>query len=126
VLIVGQIDLEIYKCVSDDIITTEVIITEERIEHIKNRHPNDYESYSQYMNSIIEDPDYIIEDNNPDSAILLKEITEGNERFQLVIRLSTSKNNREWKNSVITFLKISERTWNKYLRNKKILYKRDE
>ena len=78
------------------------------------------------MNSIIEDPDYIIEDNNPDSAILLKEITEGNERFQLVIRLSTSKNNREWKNSVITFLKISERTWNKYLRNKKILYKRDE
>lgn len=125
-LIVGQIDLEIYKCVSDDIITTEVIITEERIEHIKNRHPNDYESYSQYMNSIIEDPDYIIEDNNPDSAILLKEITEGNERFQLVIRLSTSKNNREWKNSVITFLKISERTWNKYLRNKKILYKRDE
>ncbi len=125
-LVVGHIDLDIYKCVSKDIITKEVIITEERIEHIKLRHPNDYENYSQHITSIIEDPDYIIEDNYPDSAILLKEITEGNERFQLVIRLSTSNNDSEWKNSVITFLKISERTWNKYLRNKKILYKRGE
>ena len=124
--VVGQIDLKLFRCVSEDIITTEVIITDERIEHIKARHPNDYENYSQHITSIIEDPDYIIEDNNPDSAILLKEITEGNERFQLVIRLSTSKNDSEWKNSVITFLKISERTWNKYLRNKKILYKRGE
>ncbi len=124
--VVGQINLEVFRCVSEDIITTEVIITDERIKHIKARHPNDYENYSQHMTSIIEDPDYIIEDNNPDSAVLLKEITEGNERFQLVIRLSTSKNDSEWKNSVITFLKISERTWNKYLRNKKVLYKRGE
>lgn len=36
-LVVGHIDLDIYKCVSKDIITKEVIITEERIEHINLR-----------------------------------------------------------------------------------------
>lgn len=28
----------------------------------------------------------------------------------------------DYKNAVITFLKIDQRTWEKYLRNKKILY----
>ena len=43
--IVGKINREIYKCITDDIVTDEVIITEERIGHIKERHPNDYEQY---------------------------------------------------------------------------------
>lgn len=32
--IVGRIDREIYKCITEDIVTDEVIITDERIEHI--------------------------------------------------------------------------------------------
>lgn len=38
---VGKINKDIYKCVMDDILTDEVIITDERIQHIKERHPND-------------------------------------------------------------------------------------
>lgn len=34
-------------------------------------------------------------------------------------------NKPEHKNSVITFLSVNERTWNKYLRNKEILYKKE-
>lgn len=41
--IVGKIDKNIYKCITTDIVTDEVIITDERIQHIKERHPNDYE-----------------------------------------------------------------------------------
>ena len=43
--IVGRIDRKIYECITDDITTDEVIITEERIQHIVERHPNDYEQY---------------------------------------------------------------------------------
>lgn len=32
---VGKIDREIYKCITKDIVTDEVIITDERIGHIK-------------------------------------------------------------------------------------------
>ena len=39
------------------------------------------------------------------------------------MRLATSTDNPNYKNSVITFMKIREKEWNRLLRNKKILYK---
>lgn len=40
------IDIETFKCITNDITTDEVIITEERIQHIKERHNNDFLKYS--------------------------------------------------------------------------------
>lgn len=120
-----QLDIEKYKCVTEDIATKEVIITDERIQHIKDRHPNDFERYEKYMVEIIENPDYILESEKPNTAFVLKEIVEVEDRFQLVMRLKVSSDPQNYKNSVITFLKISEKKWNKYLRNKKILYKHE-
>lgn len=71
---VGKIDIEKYKCVTEDIQTDEVIITDKQIEHIKERHPNDYERFSQYFKEIVKYPDFIIEANKPDTALILKEI----------------------------------------------------
>lgn len=123
--LVGKINRDIYKCITEDIVTDEVIITDERIQHIKERHPNDFERFYGYLKSIVEDPDYIIKANKPDTATVLKEIVDNGERFQLVLRIITSKDKPAFKNSIITFLKINKRTWNKYLRNKEILYKRE-
>ena len=69
---VGKIDIEIYKCVTEDIQTDEVIITERQIEHIKERHPSDYERYFSYAHEIIREPDYILEANKPNTAFVLK------------------------------------------------------
>ncbi len=122
---IGRIDKNIYKCVTEDIVTDEVIITDERIAHIKERHPNDYERFCSYIPEIISNPDYIIASNKPNTATVLKQITNNGEKFQLILRIITSKDNVDFKNSVITFLNINERTWNKYLRNKEILYKKE-
>lgn len=122
---VGKINREIYKCITEDIVTDEVVITDEQIAHIKDRHPNDYERFSQYFGQIVAEPDYIIKANKPDTAVILKEILEGNERFQTVLRLCTSKEPEGYKNSIITFLKIDEKRWNRYLRTKEILYKKE-
>ena len=51
--VVGKIDQEIYQCITNDIVTDEVIITDERIEHIKERHPNDYERICSYIPEMI-------------------------------------------------------------------------
>jgi len=122
---VGKIDKSIYSCITDNIVTDEVIITDERIQHIKDRHPNDFERFYSYISEIIENPDYILEANKPDTAFVLKEIESGGERFQLILRLITSEDVSGYSNSIITFLKISVKKWNKYLRNKKILYKKE-
>lgn len=122
---VGKIDREIYKCITEDIRTDEVIITDNQIQHIKHRHPNDYERFSGYFGKIISQPDYIIETSKPNTALILKEIVTEKERVKTVLRLVTSTDNTEYKNSVITFMKIDEKEWNRLLRNKRIIYKKE-
>lgn len=119
---IGKINREIYKCVTEDIVTDEVIITGNQIQHIKDRHPNDYERFASYFEEIIREPDYIIEANKPNTALVLKKIKIENEVFKTVLRLATSKDNPQYKNSIITFMKIDEKEWNRLLRNKKTLY----
>ena len=46
-------------------------------------------------------------------------------KFKTVLRLVASTDNTEYKNSVITFMKIDEKEWNRLLRNKRILYKKE-
>lgn len=121
---IGKIDKNIYKCITEDIVTDEVIITDNQIQHIKDRHPNDYERFSQYFSEIIANPDYILEANKPNTAFVLKQIEKDGVNFQLILRLRTSQDPKGYKNSVITFLKIEQKKWDKYLRNKKILYRR--
>ena len=122
---IGKINKEIYRCITEDILTDEVVITNNQIQHIMDRHPNDYERFSSYFGEIVKNPDYIIEANNPNTALLLKEIRENSEVFKTVLRLVTSKDNPNYKNSIITFMKIDEKEWNRLLRNKTILYKKE-
>lgn len=126
VYVVGKIDLEIYKCVCADITTDEVVIPDERIEHIRQRHPNDYERYKTYLTTIIQDPDYIIRDSRPSTAIILKEISDTAQRdFRLVLRLATSQDADGLKNSIITFMATHEKEYKRLIRNKEVLYKKE-
>ena len=108
--VVGKIDQEIYQCITNDIVTDEVIITDERIEHIKERHPNDYERFCSYIPEMISNPDYIIEANKPNTGVILKEIEEHGEKFKLVLRIKVQGDPDEYKNSIMTFWHIGETT----------------
>ena len=120
---IGKLDIDKYKCVTEDIVTNEVVITQKQVEHIKERHPNDYESFSSFFKEIVENPDYIIEANRPNMALVLKQIKLNNEKFKTVVRLTTSSDSPNYKNSIITFMKIDNKEWNRILKNKKTLYK---
>ena len=85
----GKLNLEIYSCITTDFITDEVIITEEQLSHIREKHP---EAYQDTL---------------------------------LVIKIITSKDNKDYKNSVITGWKITEKRLNNYIRNKNIIYKKE-
>jgi len=124
VIDMGRIPLALYRQFLPDITTDEVIITGERIEHIKERHPQDFERYRQYMRDIIAEPDYIMEANKPNSVMLMKEFVHGGRAFKMILRLHTSVDDPEHKNSIITFMRIKGDKYKQYARTKKILYKR--
>lgn len=123
---IGKINKMIYQCVTGNIRTDEVIITDERIQHIKDKHPNDFERYCQYISQAIQYPEYIIEANKPNIALILKSFTEHNKQFKTVLKLVTSADDEKFKNSVITFMKIDEKEWKRLIKNKKLLTNQNE
>lgn len=122
---VCTIDLALYRLVTPDIMTNEVIITSERIEHIRSRHTDDFEEYRDYFAEILQAPDYILE-NQPHTAEVLKEVSHNGKKCKLILRLQTSTDPEGFKNAIITFLHIRDSEWRRLLRNKKILYKKGE
>lgn len=122
---VTRLDIKKYSCVTEGITTDEVIITDVQIQHIKERHPDAYQLFNEYLEEVIQFPDYIIEANRPCTALVLKEIQKNEEHIKLVLRLVTSADNPEYKNSIITFTRIDEKDWRRLLKNKVILYKRE-
>jgi len=70
---IGKIDRNKFTEITKDISVEDVILTDKQVEHIKERHPNDYELYFKYIKEIVENPDYIIRDNKPNTGFLLKE-----------------------------------------------------
>ena len=108
-----SLDLDIYSCICKDIITTDVVLIDERILHIKEHHPNDYEKYGGYIREMIENPDYILEANREKDkrGLILKAFTSSDEQFRLVLRLATASDKKGLKNSVITFQYVSRKEY---------------
>ncbi len=124
-IFIGKLDKKIYSCVTGDIKADDVIITHKQVEHIELRHPGDYQRYGKYIAEIIANPDYILRANKPDTAFVLKQISEVNRKFELILRLKTSADPVDNLNSVITFFKVENKRFNRFLRTYKILYKKE-
>lgn len=123
--LVGRIDIEKYRCITEDITTDEVIITPERIVHIEDHHPGHLKIVEPYLKVALEVPDYILEDKNPNTGLILKEIETEEIKIQVVLRVHTPADEPGFKNSIISAWKIRDREYRRLLRNKKILYKRE-
>lgn len=123
--LVGRINREIYKCITEDIVTDEVIITDERIAHIKGRHPNDFNEVVSELRDVLSNPDYIIGDSKFATGLVIKRIFSKDQIVQMVLRIHTSTDVPGYKNSIISCWEISEGRLKNYLRNKEILYKRE-
>lgn len=123
---ITKIDIEKYKCITEDITTDEVIITDERIQHIEEHHPGTFEKIASYLRLALDEPDYILEDGkNSNTGLILKVIEEHEIRFQIVLRIHTSADSKNFKNSIISGWNISEQRWKNYVSNKKILYRKE-
>ena len=49
-----------------------MIVTEEQLMHIRNRHPEAYQDAIHYVRDILDDPDYILKDKRPNTGLVVK------------------------------------------------------
>ena len=110
---IGKIDVNKLGKYKNLVTTYEVILTLERIAHIKERRKEQFYELERYIKSVIENPDYILQEmEHTDTIIMLKEIIKDEMRIKMIVKLTTSKQENR-SNSIITFWKIRQRDYRK-------------
>ncbi|MBQ7884268.1 MAG: hypothetical protein IJ320_07940 [Phascolarctobacterium sp.] len=122
---IGKINKEIYRCITKDIVTDEVIITNNQIEHIKFRHREALELARCSISEALSEPDFIFRDKHPNTGLVVKKISVSGNHIQIVLRICTSSDEVGYKNSIISYWQISESRLANYLRNKEVLYRKE-
>lgn len=108
----------------DGLRTEEVVVTEERLEHIRLRHPEDYELFQRYGKQAIENPDIIAKDEKHENTVfVIRHLPETN--LNVVVRLALDTDEPNYKNSVITFYRLREKNLKKLLERNPVLYKKE-
>lgn len=120
-----KINRELYRVVEDDLVSEDVIITEQQILHIEEGHPGDYARLSAYIPQALQEPDYILRGNRPHTALVLKQITTSELTAEVILRLKVSSDPEEYKNSIITMWNLSPKRFRRLLRQSEILYKKE-
>lgn len=116
---IGRLDKKIIKKLNIDIITDEVIFTFERKEHVDNKRLELYKEVKGILSTAIYNPDYIYKDwnNRYNTLVFIKNINH-KEKLDIVIKIAIANDEKHPKNSIITMMKIGEKTYNKIRRNK--------
>ena len=104
--------------------TTEVVVTNERIAHIKERHPEDYLLFEQYGRISVLSPDILIQDiKNTGTVFAVKRLPETN--LNVVLRLVLDTDHPDFKNSVMTFYRLRDKNLKKLMERNPVLYIRE-
>ena len=105
--------------------TDQVVLTEERSEHIRSRHPEDYELFKMYGKACVEQPDIVMKDSKNENTVFMAKKIEGS-NVNAVIRLSVAAvDDPSRKNSVMTFYRMRDINLNKKAARNKVLYRHE-
>lgn len=105
--------------------TKEIIITDERESHIKERHAEDYGLFERYGQEVVNNPDIVVKDGkNEATAFMIKRLPEAN--LNVTVKVAVDIKHPEYKNSVITFYRLRNRNLEKMIKKKinRIIYKK--
>lgn len=119
----GKIDRDLLGGAFGNIPTDELIITNERLTHIQERHPQDVALFQQYGAETAQNPDLIIQDcSRSGTVFMVKKLPDTN--LNVVVRLSLGNDEKHPKHSVMTFYRIREKNLKKLEAKNILLYKR--
>lgn len=125
----SSLNIDLYKCITKDIATDRVVLTDKQIIHMADHHPEAYNDVLIELNETIQCPDYIIKDEkHSDTGLIIRKISSSDDESKhtfIVLKICTDTCDGKFANSVISGWKISESRLQSYLRNKPILYKRE-
>lgn len=122
--LLGNLDPALLQNFFGTLRTTEVVVTEERVAHIKERHPEDFTLFEQYGAETVLFPDLLIlDEKHAGTVFAVRRLEESN--LNVVVRLALETDKNEYKNSVMTFYRLHDRNLKKLLEKNRLLYSRE-
>lgn len=124
---IGKLNIQLFEEIGEHLITDEVIFTYERMNHVETRRVQLFNEVKDILPEIVYNPDYIYKDwNNRDNTLVLIKSLDEKLNLNVILRIAILDDERHTKNSIITMIKIGNKTFNKIKRNKKekLLFKR--
>jgi len=122
--LLGNLDPALLQNFFGTLRTTEVVVTEERVAHIKERHPEDFTLFEQYGAETVLFPDLLILDEKHAGTVFAVRLLEES-NLNVVVRLALETDKNEYKNSVMTFYRLRDRNLKKLLEKNRLLYSRE-
>lgn len=120
--IIATIQNESVIAAWDGGICRSVVLSEERIAHINERHPGVYEVFRDEITATIEQPDYVFDDRkNVNTAVCIRE--SGKTNLNVVVRFALEDHPAGLFSSVITLYPMSAKRLRRLMRKVKAVYK---
>lgn len=117
---IGKLNIELFEKIGENLITDEVIFTYERMNHVETKRVQLFNQVKEHLPNILYNPDYIYKDwNNRDNTLVLIKSLDEKSNLNVVLKIAVLNDEKHTKNSIITMIKIGNKTFNKIKRNKK-------
>lgn len=117
---IGKLNIKLFEKIGTNLITDEVIFTYERINHVETKRIQLFNEVKNVLPNILYNPDYIYKDwNNRDNTLVLIKSLNRKLNLNVVLKIAILNDKKHTKNSIITMIKIGNKTFNKIKRNKK-------
>lgn len=121
---IGDLDRKKLGEYGKKIVTTDIVLTEERKIHIYKDHYKDYETIMQNIDRVVLKPKEILEDSkNKDTLFFIDKLEKNN--LNVVVRLNTNNNKEHPQNSVMTAWIIRDSNVRKLRERNKTIYKNE-
>ena len=116
---VGRLNTKLFYEIGQKLITDEVIFTYERVKHVETKRMHLFEEIEDILPEIIYNPDYVYKDwNGRENTVVLIKTLNANSKLNVVLKIAFANDEKHTKNSIITMMKIGEKTFNKIAKNK--------
>lgn len=128
---VGKLNAEFLEIEFGKLATNELILTDERDEHIKERHAQDYNLFHKCVYDVVNIPDVILRNSKNQNMVFyikymvfyIKYIEETH--LNIVIRLSLEIEGNDKKNSIITSYQLGTKILKRLKKNNKTIYSKE-
>lgn len=105
--------------------TKEVVLTDERLEHIKSRHPEVVDVFLKEYKGCVSKPDVILNDEkNANTMMTIRKLGDNN--LNTIVKLSVGAENGDRQNSIITAFCLGDKRLKRLMNKNKVIYTKEK